>query len=1137
MCKTPNRQIGTFLVIALMLLSSAASAQDPSLVLYFSFDNDVAAEATDHSLYGNNGVIQGDPVAVAGQFGDAFTFDASDDQVVVPSDAMLDIRDQITMMAWIQPGANLTADWRTIMGKSPTSVLGQATFSYDFRTDNSGVLRFSLNIGGWQSILGPILEEGTWYHIAGTYDGAELLLYLDGEPIGTAAASGQINSTVDPVCVGNIVNAAGNSNNEYWSGIIDEVRLWDRALSADEVAMNMELGREQMVGNMPYAMRPDPADGAMLEATWVNLKWIPGELAVSHDLYIGEDFDDVNDGAAHTFGGNQTGTFAVVGFPGFAFPDGLVPGTTYYWRIDEVNDADPNSPWKGKVWSFWVPSKKAHEPFPINGAKFLNADLTLTWTPGFGTKLHHVYFGDNLDEVSSATGALPIADTFFTPGTLEMDKTYYWRVDEFDGATTNRGDIWSFTTKPFIPITDPNLVCWWMLDEGEGAVVLDQSGHGHDGEFRGIPQWVDGFDGYALQFAGDGGRDDVVHSLEAATDWAAGTLTLWVKADSVGQDQYSSAFTSHFPNSAGFQIDVDGATPGVYRMNPPGLVFGPVTTAWVHLAVSFEGTAARLYYDGGRTETGTLNDTTFNQFAIGVNRNASNWLAGTVDDLRVYDKVLSEDEIKLIMRIDPLLAWTPSPASGATPDIDSATPLTWSAGDSASSHEVYFGTDKDAVEAADTSETTGVHRGSQNGTSFTPAEGVEWGGGPYYWRIDENNADGTVTKGRLWSFMVADFILADDFESYTDNDAANEALWQHWIDGFGVPTNGAQAGYLVPPYAEQTIVNGGSQSMPLLYENTAGVRNSEVERTLTVPRDWTKHGIGALSLWFRGYPPSVGSFTEGPLGTFTVTAAGADIWGTSDQFHFAYKTLTGPGTIIARVDSVTNAHAWAKAGVMIRETLDPGSAHAFAVVSAESGVASQGRTDTGTSSFGTTEAGVSAPHWVRLERDVAGNFTVSHSTNGSSWVPVENAVPTNIPMTSDVYIGLALTSHNTSEMCEAMFSNVSTTGTVGPQWMHRDIGILGNNAEPFYVALSNTNGTKVVVANDDANAAVTDVWTEWLIDLSATGGFADQGVNLADVNTIAIGLGATGNATASGGSGTMFIDDIRLLRPAPEPQP
>jgi len=315
--------------------------------------------------------------------------------------------------------------------------------------------------------------------------------------------------------------------------------------------------------------------------------------------------------------------------------------------------------------------------------------------------------------------------------------------------------------------------------------------------------------------------------------------------------------------------------------------------------------------------------------------------------------------------------------------------------------------------------------------------------------------------------------------------------------------------------------------MPLLYNNTAGVRNSEAVLTLSAPRDWTKHGVGALSLWFRGYPPSVGSFTEGPAGTFTMTGAGADIWGTADQFHFAYKTLTGAGTIVARVDSVQNTNAWAKAGVMIRESLDANSKYAFSLVSATSGVAFQARTDTGTSAVGTTEAGVAAPRWVKLERDVAGNFTASHSANGTTWTPVSSAVPLNIPMGSDVYIGLALTSHAAAATCQAKFSNVTITGNVGPQWVNEDVGILGNNAEPMYVSLANSNGTPAVVANDNADAATTTDWTEWVIDLQK---FAEKGVNLADVDKIAIGLGATGDAAAAGGKGTVFIDDITLIR-------
>jgi hypothetical protein len=205
-----------------------------------------------------------------------------------------------------------------------------------------------------------------------------------------------------------------------------------------------------------YVSIPKPADGDMLEDTWANLSWKPGGRAVSHDVYIGDNFDDVNEGAESTFQDNQTGTFIVVGFPGFPYPDGLVPGTTYYWRIDEVNDAEPNSPWKGPVWSFLIPPKTAYFPDPPDGSGFVGPDnVTLSWTPGFGAKLHTVYFGDNLDDVSNAAGGLPQGSATYTPGPLKMAKTYYWRVDEFDVVETHKGDIWSFTTVGAVGSPEP----------------------------------------------------------------------------------------------------------------------------------------------------------------------------------------------------------------------------------------------------------------------------------------------------------------------------------------------------------------------------------------------------------------------------------------------------------------------------------------------------------------------------------------------------------------------------------------------------------------------------------------------------------------------------------------------------------
>jgi hypothetical protein len=203
------------------------------------------------------------------------------------------------------------------------------------------------------------------------------------------------------------------------------------------------------------AYGPDPEDGAVVEATWANLSWRPGSFAVTHDVYFGESFDAVNEGAEGTFVGNQGAAFLVVGFPGFPYPDGLVPGTTYYWRVDEVNDTEPNSPWKGDVWSFSISPKTAYFPDPADAAEAVAVNDKLSWKPGFGAKLHTVYFGESFNEVDSATGGLPQGTTDFTPGTLKMAKTYYWRVDEFDVLETHKGDVWSFTTEGAVAALNP----------------------------------------------------------------------------------------------------------------------------------------------------------------------------------------------------------------------------------------------------------------------------------------------------------------------------------------------------------------------------------------------------------------------------------------------------------------------------------------------------------------------------------------------------------------------------------------------------------------------------------------------------------------------------------------------------------
>jgi parallel beta-helix repeat protein len=227
----------------------------------------------------------------------------------------------------------------------------------------------------------------------------------------------------------------------------DHYQVLFTAVRSPANANSMQISEVELLGKDLTAANPDPFDGAVIQDTWVNLNWLSGKAADSHDVYFGEDFDDVDAGTDSTFRGNRPLNSFLVGLPGYPYPAGLVPGTTYYWRIDEV-EADGVTKHRGDVWSFFVLSGKAFGPYPGDGERPIDTDITLTWEAGSGAQTHTVYFGDDLEAVANAVGGIPQTLSRYYPGELEFDKTYYWRVDEFDGAVTHKGDVWSFTTMP-----------------------------------------------------------------------------------------------------------------------------------------------------------------------------------------------------------------------------------------------------------------------------------------------------------------------------------------------------------------------------------------------------------------------------------------------------------------------------------------------------------------------------------------------------------------------------------------------------------------------------------------------------------------------------------------------------------------
>jgi hypothetical protein len=1074
-----------------------AAGPDPSLMGYWEFEGNWL----DSSGNNRTGVPSGNAQFGPGLNGQGLLLDGSGDYVTITGYKGILGGNPFTITAWVK--STDTGDATMVNWGSSTN--GQRV---DFRL-YQGRLRVEHGNGNLQG--NTPLNNDEWHHVAcvvgpnASIQSPDVLLYLDGKNDSqTTTDPDKFNiAAVTDVTIGR----RGTNSDRAMEGTLDEVRIYDRALTAEEI---------KALAAHPRAFGPSPADGTQ-DVTGPLFTWQPRETALWHDVYLGT---DPNLGTADLVAPHLIVTL-------YWHLPGLTPGTTYYWRVDEV---DPDGTiHAGDVWTFLYPPLNSWQPDPTEGESYVDPDVTLSWMKGGGAISHDVYFG--LDPAAVAEGA---ADTFqgnqlaasFPAGPLEWNTPYYWRVDEVgtDG-TKIQGNVWTFRTLPEIAITDPNLVCWWKIDEGVGTRVVDWSGHGNHGEFEGDPQWVEGYDGYALEF--DGIDDAVVKSLGAATDWPAFTVSLWVKAAFLGQVQYRSPYSGHYPNTAGFQIDVDGTDPGSYRVNPSGLIFGAVTTEWVHLALTATGTAAKLYYNGIWTATGTLNDAMFNQVAIGRNRNIDNRFAGAIDDVRVFNRELVQDEIDLLMRIDPLRAWQPSPADASMADIRTATPLTWTKGDNAAKHDVYFGTEAAAVADANTSDATGVYRSRISATSFTPAEDLPWGQ-KYFWRVDEVNTDGTVTPGKVWSFTVADYLIVDDFESY--NDLQGSRIYETWIDGWTNGT-GSVVGNVVAPFAERTIVYSGRQSMPLDYNNINTPWYSEAELEFSPVQNWTFGESNTLVVHFQGAPVD---FLES-AGAITLSAAGTDIWNTVDEFRYVFKRLTGDGSIVARVDSITNTNVWAKGGVMIRESLDPSSRQAMVVVTPGSGVAFQRRLVNNDVSVGTTEAGIVAPHWVKLTR--TGNLlTAQHSADGVTWSDVVNATnPTSdtVVMGGTIYIGLALTSHAANVACTAVFSEIKTTGNVTGSWQQAEVGAdhPGNSAQGLYVGIEDSAGKAAFVTHPDPAPATIGAWTEWAIPLSSF-----TGVNPAKVKKMYVGVGDRQNPVPDG-TGRIYIDDIRVTKGIPQPTP
>ncbi len=258
-------------------------------------------------------------------------------------------------------------------------------------------------------------------------------------------------------------------------------------------------------------------------------------------------------------------------------------------------------------------------------------------------------------------------------------------------------------------------------------------------------------------------------------------------------------------------------------------------------------------------------------------------------------------------------------------------------------------------------------------------------------------------------------------------------------------------------------VAAGSYSLTAVATDNSGATTTSAPRSITVtapgpvPAPWTAADVGG---------PSIAGSTSYNGGTFTIRAAGSDIWNQSDQFHYVYQQVSGDVTIVARVASLGATDQWSKSGVMIRESLTGGSRNAAMIVSANNGLGFTRRTSTGGDSVITYGPSNQAPMWVKLDRR-GSTITASYSSNGTAWTSL--ASDPNFTLPATFYVGLAVTSHNTGASTTSAVDSVSVTLIAPPV-------ITATSSSPS----SGTGGTQTFALQYGDTAGAVDLNTAWV---------------------------------------------------------
>jgi hypothetical protein len=795
-------------------------AATTGLVAQYTFNEGAGSTVIDASGNNNLGTIIGATWSPSGKYGNALSFNGTSNRVDIVDSSSLHLSSAMTLAAWVNPTL-VSSVWQDVIYKGSVNYYLMASSSNGGSPGGGGTFG-----GSTQGTFAPTpLTANTWTYLAATYDGSAIRLYVNGTLVSTTAKTGAITSS------SNLLQIGGNTiSGQYFSGKIDEIRIYNRSLTQAEIQANMNAAGDTTAPTISGIGTSNITEAG------VTVEWTTDEAADTQVEY----------GTTVGYGDTSPANFSMLTSHSVDLA-GLAPSTTYHYRV-RSRDAYGNLTISGD--STFTTSADTTPPVISNIASsgLFASGATVAWTTNEGADTQ-VEYGTTTGYGSlTALNTAMVTSHSASLSGLASSTTYHYRVHSHDvaGNLATSGDF-TFTTTSLVP----GLVAQYTFNEGAGSSVIDSSGNGNVGTLVGASWSTTGKYKNALSFNGTSSRIDVLDSPSLHLTTAM-TLEAWVKptvVSSIWQDVISkgnvnyylmaSSSTSGRPTGGG---TFGGSAKGTFA--PSALT----ANTWTHLAATYDGGAIRLYVNGTlvstTAQTGTIKISP-NPLQIGGNTISGQYFKGLIDEIRIYNRALNQTQIRSDMNAVGDIT-SPTVSGIATSNLTpNGVTVAWTTNEAADT-QVDFGTTT-SYGSASTRDAAQVTSHSVNLANLA-------GSTTYHYRVRSRDLFGNLTISADATFTTPVDVTAPVISGVATSNLTASAITVSWTTDEWADSQvefGTTLGYGNTSPLNSSLIANHSVNLTSLAGNTTyhfRVRSRDASGNLSMSGDFTFTTPPGLSL-------------------------------------------------------------------------------------------------------------------------------------------------------------------------------------------------------------------------------------------------------------------------------------------------